>query len=148
MSKPLLQYPDIRAPHLEGHYYTYVRKYCAKHNISLEVNGIEIQQPPRENNKCIMDVACSDIEIRKDDCKLNYYCKCYLQVKWISDLLTADAKIVPTNIYKGIRSITQSSSSKLEEVVQERPNEKSWATWRKFLKKHVCNKQKKATVNL
>ena len=52
----------------------------------------------------------------------------------MSDLLTADAQLVPPSIYKGIRSLTQ-SSSKLEEVVQERPNEKSWATWRKFLKK-------------
>ena len=28
-SHPLLEYPDIRAPHLEGHFFTYVRRYCA-----------------------------------------------------------------------------------------------------------------------
>ena len=43
--------------------------------------------------------------------------------------------------------ITQ-SSSKLEEVVQERPSESTWGVWRKFLKKHICNKKLEATVKL
>jgi hypothetical protein len=37
MSKSLLQYPKIRAPHLEGHYYAHIRRFFAKHNASLEI---------------------------------------------------------------------------------------------------------------
>ena len=81
MTHPLLQYPNIRAPHLEGHWYAYVRQYCAEHKISIEISGIEIQQPPRQNDKCIMDVACSDLDFSDGDCKKIYYCKTYLQVK-------------------------------------------------------------------
>ena len=121
MTHPLLQYPNIRASHLEGHLYAYIRKYCAKHKISIIISGIEIQKPPRQNDESIMDVACSDLEFSDGECKKIYYCKTYLQVQWLSDLLTADAKIVPKGIFYGYRMITQ-SSSKVEEAVQERPN--------------------------
>ena len=79
MTHPLLQYPNKRAPHLEGHWYAYIRKYCAKHKISIEISGIEIQQPPRERDKSIMDVVCSDPDIDDRDCRKIYYCKTYLQ---------------------------------------------------------------------
>ena len=69
MSRPLLQFPTIRAPHLEGHLYTYVRQYCAEHNISIEINGIGIQKPPRQGDACIMDIACSDLKISDGDCR-------------------------------------------------------------------------------
>ena len=47
MARPLLEYPNVRAPHLEGHFYTYIRNYCAKHDISIEINDINTLQPPR-----------------------------------------------------------------------------------------------------
>ena len=86
----------------------YVRQYCAEHKnkISIEISGIEIQQPPPQKDKCIMDVACSDIEFSDGDCKKIYYCKTYLQVKWLSDLLTTDAKILPKGIFCGHRMIS------------------------------------------
>ena len=147
MARPLLQFPEIRAPHLEGHYYTYVRQFCAKHKISLEIEGINTEKPPRENDECIMDVACSDFDIEPKDCKKIYYCKSYLQIKWLSDLLTANAKVVQKGIWKGYRTITE-SSSKIEEAIQERPDERTWAVWRKFLKKHVCNNKQEAIIKL
>ena len=81
-----------------------------------------------------MDVICSDPDIKDRDCKKLYYCKTYLQVKWLSDLLTADAKELQKGIFHGQRMITQ-SSSKIEEAVQERPDDRTWAIWRRFLKK-------------
>ena len=40
LSKSLLQYPLIRAPHLEGHYYVHIRRFLAKHKASLEIECI------------------------------------------------------------------------------------------------------------
>lgn len=60
MSMPLLEFPNIRAPHLEGFYYTYLRDFLATHEMSLEIDGITPATPPRENDACIMDLACSD----------------------------------------------------------------------------------------
>ena len=69
------------------------------------------------------------------DAEINqiYYCKSYLQVKRISDLCTADGAFIIPSIAKGERSIRQ-CTSKLNEIIQERPGDQSWTVWRKFLK--------------
>lgn len=126
MALPLLEYLNIRAPHLEGYYYTYIRNYCAKHDISIEINEINTLQPPRQFDACIMDIACQDLKISDNDCKKIYYCKSYLQIKWKSDLMTALGDTLTEGNMKGYR-MYQQSSSKREEVVQERPNERTWA---------------------
>ena len=47
MSKPIFQYPKIRAPHIEGHFYNHLRKFLARHNLSFDIAGIETATPPR-----------------------------------------------------------------------------------------------------
>jgi hypothetical protein len=69
----------------------------------------------------------SDAEIRK-----LYYCKCYLQVKRISDLCTADGTFILPSVVKGERSIRQ-CASRLTEARQECPNEATWQIWKIFL---------------
>jgi hypothetical protein len=112
MSLPLLQYPEIRAPHLEGHYYMHIRRFLAKNNASLEIDCIATPIYKRQGDEYIMEVVCSpqtatemdriylkhytDAEIRQ-----LYYCKSYLKVKRISDLCTADGLFVIPSIMKG-----------------------------------------------
>ena len=48
MSYPLLQYPSIHAPHLEGYYYSYIRSFLAQHQLNMEIHGINIIPPPHE----------------------------------------------------------------------------------------------------
>ena len=104
MSHPLLQYPSIHAPHLEGHYYTHIRSFLATHQLSLEIHGIDILTPPRENDECIMDVACdSDVFTDKEIRKI-FYCKNYLEVKWLSDMCTADGEQLLAGPFEGICS--------------------------------------------
>ena len=125
MSHPLLEYPKIRAPHLEGYFYSHVRNYCAKHEISIEINDIAIQIPPRGNDEFIMDIACRDTEINDNECKQIYYFKSYLQVKWKSDLMTAQGDRIADGIMQGYR-LYQHSSSKREEITQDRPSAATW----------------------
>jgi hypothetical protein len=156
LSKPLLQYPMIRAPHLEGHYYVHIRRFLAKHSASLEIECIPKLTYERQAEEYIMDVVCSpptttemdrtklkqytDAEIRKI-----YYCKSYLNVKRISDLCTADEVFVLPSIAKGERSIRQ-YTSKLEEIRQERPGERTWTIWRRFLDT-ICKDVNEYTKN-
>ena len=144
LSQPLLQYPKVRAPHLEGYYYSNMRRFLAKYSGSLEIDCVPRSKKERDGDEYIMDVICSpedttslqqdqllhynDMEIRK-----LYWCKSYLQVKRISDLCTADGKFILPNVTKGERSIRQ-CSSRLGEINQHRPNEVTWGVWRKFLK--------------
>ncbi|OEU18182.1 hypothetical protein FRACYDRAFT_236453 [Fragilariopsis cylindrus CCMP1102] len=144
LSKPLLQYPGIRAPHLEGHYYVHIRRFLAKHRASLEIECIPESIDERIGDTYIMDVVCAPEAAqtldRKQlkhytDAEINqiYYCKSYLQVKRLSDLCTADGAFIIPSIAKGERSIRQ-CTSKLKEIIQERPGDQSWTVWRKFLK--------------
>jgi hypothetical protein len=156
LSLPLLQYPAIRAPHLEGHYYAHIRRFLAKHRASLEIECIPKATYERQGDEYIMDVVCSpstanemeiehlhyytDAEIRQI-----YYCKSYLQVQRVSDLCTADGVFVLPAIVKGERSIRQ-CASKLEEIRQERPSGNSWAVWRKFLRT-ICKKENENIID-
>jgi hypothetical protein len=139
-----MQYPMIRAPHLEGQYYVHIRQFLAKHCASLEmIECIPKLTYERQGDEYIMDVVCSpttttemartklkqytDAEIRKI-----YYCKSYLNVKRISDLCTADGVFVLPSIAKGERS-TRQCTSKLEEIRRERPGVRTRTIWRRFL---------------
>jgi hypothetical protein len=149
LSLPLLQYPSGRALHLDGYYYSTMRRFLAGTDGSIEIKCVPTATQERHGDEYIMDVVCSpasahslqidkfqkysDMEIRK-----LFWCKSYLQVKRISDLCTADGTFVLPNVHKGERSIRQ-SSSRLHEINQHRPNEVTWGIWRNFLKT-ICTK--------
>jgi hypothetical protein len=155
LSLPLLQYPSIRAPHLEGHYYVHIRRFLMKHKASLEIECIPTATHERQGDEYIMDIVCSpattteldtehlkhytDTEIRQI-----HYCKNYLQVQRVSDLCTADGVFVLPAIAKGERSIRQ-CASKLQEITQERPSGNSWTIWRKFLST-ICKNDNENTI--
>jgi hypothetical protein len=152
MSKSLLQYPKIRTPNLEGHYYAHIGRFLAQHNASLEIACIPKPTYERQEDEYIMDAVCSpttameldrnllqhysDAEIRQ-----LYYCKSYLKVKRISDLCTADGGFIIPSILKGELSIRQ-CASKLEDIRRERPSETTWLIWRKCLCT-LCTQDKK-----
>ena len=110
LSKPIFQYPKLRAPHLEGHFYKHLRIFLAQNNISFDIAGIETATPPREFDRYIMDVATSNDAFEDKEIKFIYYCKSFLQVQWVSDLCNADGTSVLPNIKEGHCSIVQSQS--------------------------------------
>ena len=122
MTKPLLQYPQRRAPHLEGVFYNHVRAFIAKHNMSLEIAGISEAIPPKTEDWAIMDVACSDESFSDNEVRKIYYCKSFLQVRWMSDLISGDEQELIYGIRYGFRG-TKQSVSKYEEILQEQPSE-------------------------
>jgi hypothetical protein len=155
LSLPLLQYPEIRAPHLEGHYYVHIRRFLAKHKAKLEIECTPKATYERQGDEYIMDIVCAPATAREVDTehlqyytdteiRQIYYCKSYLQVQRISDLCTADGVFVLPAIAKGERSIRQ-CTSRLEEIKQERPSGNSWTIWRKFLST-ICKNDNENTM--
>ena len=59
LTKPLLEYPNARAPHLEGHYYVCFRNFLAQHKIQLEFACVKRPTPERAGDHFIMDRACA-----------------------------------------------------------------------------------------
>ena len=134
LSKPLLEYLNARAPHLEGHYYVYLRNFLAKHKIQLELACVKRPTPERAGDHFIMDRACSKTVEELSDASIRTinYCRCYLQVHQLSDICTADGNYILTSVLQGHRSEGQ-SASRLEEIIQDRPADSYWNVWRKFL---------------
>ena len=118
MSLPLLQFLSIPTPHLEGHYYVHIRNFLAQNNLQIEVQGISPILFPRENDECIMDVACADPAFGDGELRKMFYCKCYLEVTWLSDMCTANGEQILVGHYDDICS-SQSSASKFKEIIQE-----------------------------
>lgn len=115
--------------------------------LSIQIKGINASNPPWENYQCIMEGACSDSTILDTDIQKIYYCKSYLQVKWISDFCIANGYEVLSTIVDSIHSIWQSFSQN-EGIVQQWLYHKTWTIWQNFLKKHICNNKWKLTVEL
>ena len=45
MFQSIFQYPMVRTPHLEGHFYKHLHKFLASHNLSFQIAGIETVTP-------------------------------------------------------------------------------------------------------
>jgi hypothetical protein len=156
LSQPPMQYPAIRAPHLEGHYYAHIRRFLAQNNASLEIECIPNPTYEREGDEYIMDVVCAPITALEMDRKYLkyymdteirqiYYCKSFLNVQRVSDLCTADGDFILPSIAKGERSIRQ-CASRLEAIRQEQPEGNSWTIWRRFLNT-ICKNNDEHTTN-
>jgi hypothetical protein len=90
----------------------------------------------------------TDSYIMREVCKYKWtknilrqcnYCRLYLQVELLSDIVTADGKNIRRNIWKGIQDQGHEKFVKLH-YVQPRPGETAWSNWRTVLKKvYGCN---------
>ena len=135
LSLPLLEYPDQRAPHLEGHYYVYLRKFLAEHKMKLECACVNRPKLERKHDIFLMDAACVRLKEELSDANIRIinYCRNYLEVKRLSDICTANGQFILPSFWDGHRSFQQ-SKSRLEEFHQDRPQNKDWAEWRKLLR--------------
>lgn len=132
LSKPLLQYPNDRVPHLEAHYFSWIPNYLKKINGSLEIANIRIHGNERENYQHIMDLICKDRDFTTTEvCHIRYITH-FLQVHTISDMTNAAGTAILPGIMQGYRD-QQALILKLQEIAQPRPTGLLWKSWKKFL---------------
>jgi hypothetical protein len=67
------------------------------------------------------------------ECKYLNYCRLFLRISTVSDMYNASGTAIAEGIYEGYCSTSQSFSL-VHEPLQERPNEKTWSLWRRFLR--------------
>ena len=58
-SLPLIEFPDQRAPYLDGHYYVYLRQFLAEHKMQLECACVDRPKLKREHDIFLMDAVCA-----------------------------------------------------------------------------------------
>ena len=103
--------------------------------MKLECACIDRPKLEREHDIFLMDAACarSKEELSDANIRIINYCRNYLEVKRLSDICTADGQFILPSFWDGHRSVKQ-SKSRLEEILQDRPQNKDWVEWRKLLR--------------
>ena len=91
LSKPLLEYPNQRAPHLEGHYYVYLSKFLAENKMQIEFASVTSHKLEQEKDVFLIDKACAKTKEKLSDpiIRTINYCRSYFEVKCLSDICTA-----------------------------------------------------------
>jgi hypothetical protein len=110
-----------------------MRTFLAAINASIEINDFHPPSLQRLHDCVIMDVVhehggFTDAEIRRIN-----YCRLYLRAETISDLTEVSGKILDPSKLKGNWSL-QSSRHHGNWIYQERPDDTTWALWRRVNK--------------
>jgi hypothetical protein len=85
------------------------------------------------NDKYVMEDICYNPIWNINQQKQFNYCRLFLQVELLSEILTADGKGVRRNIWKGLKDTGHENFAK-SNYIQPRPTETAWNNWRNLLK--------------
>lgn len=72
----------------------------------------------------------NSLKISKDDIRVFNFCRIYLQVELLSDIIRADGKRIRPAIWKGERQL---NCHRWKWPHQPRPDNKGWAIWKRLL---------------
>eukprot|EP00980_Cylindrotheca_fusiformis_P020498 scaffold7555_cov72-Cylindrotheca_fusiformis.AAC.3 len=126
----LLISPSVTVPHLESRFLQSLRLYLAEHDAKIEVDDPFIPPVQRENDQYLMEIAMSQPRFKSKDLKRINYCRLYLQVITMSDIVLPQrlgTTIDPTFI-TGI-SHHSSPTSAYCHTNQAKPSQSSWTIW-------------------
>jgi hypothetical protein len=86
-----------------------------------------------------MEVLGTCTQLSRDELRKVNFCRMFLQVELLSDIMTADGKSIRRNIWNGIKDNCHENFADLY-VNQPKPGNTAWATWRRALKiNFLCN---------
>ena len=132
LEEPILEFPGIPIPYLEGRLFKSMRASLVLCNGSIEVDNAFVPAKQREHDEYIMKIASEWDKISPKQLSTINYCRLYLQAVTTSDLALPCGRKLDKAFFKGDRSVT-SSSTKWLHVNQDRPHGKAWRLWTKFM---------------
>ena len=138
---PILEHPDIELPWLEGRLINSMRTFMKKTKCSIEVDNPFVPARQRVNDEYLMDIARHWDGLTSKERELVNYCRLYLQAVTVSDITLACGRRLDPAFVCGSASIS-SSQTKWLHINQDRPDNKTWKVWMKFMK-HVQNQLKR-----
>ena len=130
VSFQLLARPAAPVPQLESKWFQSMRTFLATIEASIEINDFKPPSLQRLHDCVIMDAVQSHGEFTDAEIRRINYCRLFLQAETISDLTTVSGKMLDSSKLKGTWSL-QSSYYHGNFIYQERPNEATWALWRR-----------------
>lgn len=133
VEEPILASPSLHLPHLEGRLIPSMRQFLHRIHGAIEVDRPCVPEIQRVDDRYLMNMALecgrfSDPQI----CLINF-CRLYLQVVTLSDIVLADGHVIDPAIQSGTLSLLSSSTRWLH-VNQRRPDKPTWSVWKAFLR--------------
>jgi hypothetical protein len=130
---PLLEFPKPELPYLEGIWFPTVRSYLSEISGSLRIAQARLQPLARCDDQYIMDMILQSNLFSPHELKFLNYCRLYLQVLTLSDIINAQGNDVrecretPQNGFAG--AVVRVGGS----IGHRRNQEKKIFQWRRSL---------------
>ena len=113
----------------------YFIQLLCKYNVHIKLKSYWPSIPQRLHDVCIMDILIRNISSKTTLQRLNA-CRLFLQVTLLSEIVSANGKVIKNNILKEKCSFIE--SNKLWSR-QKSPDPATWKIWRSILKKNFCS---------
>jgi hypothetical protein len=133
VEEPILAFPSLALPHLEGRLFPSIRRFLHTIKGSIEVEAPSVPAPQRQHDRYLMNMAMNSRRFSDAQIRLLNFCRLYLQVVTLSDIALADGYTIDPAIRHGTISIF-SSTTKWLHVNQRRPNPGTWKVWKSFMR--------------
>ena len=127
---PILEYPSIPLPHEEMNHITFLRRQLSHLNLHIKLTDPWIPPLVWENDCYLMESFLTISMPTKYLEELNY-CRLYLQVITLANIVTPDGKYIQEWAYQGHKQ----QQSNLSWPIQQRPSNSQWQWWQRHLRK-------------
>ena len=135
--QPILEYPSIRLPHLEGRLFPSMRKFLHTIDGSISLANSFVPATQRQNDRYLMNMAMSYGRFSDAQIRLINFCRLHLQVVTLSDVVIADGQTLDPAMLVGHVSLLSSSTTWLH-VNQRTPDKRTWKVWKAFMHMLSC----------
>jgi hypothetical protein len=134
---PLQQiiYQDyVDAPWMET-----LREFLHTTSSRIRLPNLAVLKPLRQGDQCLMTFFVKSQQFNSTELKLINNCRLYLQVNYISEVVTSDGTAILNAAYHGSQGENLEpdlwiiSKSKITWPYQPRPNDKAWAVWKRSI---------------
>ena len=126
----ILKNPSKKLPHLDVKWFTSLREFLTDAHTQLVVDDDGVLPRQREHDDYIMDILADSQKFTPAEMRRLNYCRLYLRATLLSDIATADGTSVDPAFEQG-DSTLESSWDTHSKVHQARPDNKTWALWRR-----------------
>ena len=121
MDKKQMDYVDIRSRN------TFLWEICNQYNITVQIEKVWTPTVQRVGDSTIMDFLINK-QVSQDCLQVVNKCRLYLQVIYLSDIISADGKTVMRWAMEPPENINRNSNLKWPH--QSRPKASEWYKWK------------------
>ena len=119
MSKPLLEHPTLKTPHIESVWFQNLRDFMSCHSVSITIPSAHTIPLRRQQDSFYMDHIIASGKFRKHELQKINFCRLYLNVVLVSDMSAADGKTLRKDYYDG--SFTIYTPTTPQQIHQSKP---------------------------